>query len=89
MASVERLAFSPTEVAEALGVSRAWVYRRIDDGTIPSTKVGGRRLITRATLDRLLGAETPGVSQRLFVKGGALYMVNVDDGTVTLVAEGE
>jgi excisionase family DNA binding protein len=55
---VPRLAYSVGEVADALGVSRAWVNTHISDGTIPSAKIGGRRLIRREALDSLL--EVPG-----------------------------
>ena len=52
-----RLAYSPREVAEALGTSRAWVYRRIDDGTLPSVLLGGRRLVRHETLEALLAGD--------------------------------
>lgn len=43
--SVPRLALSPTEAAEALGVSRSEIYRLMAEGSIRSKKVGRRRLI--------------------------------------------
>jgi excisionase family DNA binding protein len=55
--TVERIAYSPTEAAKMLGVSRAWMYLRLDDGTIPSVKLAGRRLIRREDLDRILSGE--------------------------------
>lgn len=54
---VARVAYSPAELADALGASRAWVYLRLDDGTIPSVKLGGKRLIRAAVLDELLASE--------------------------------
>lgn len=54
---VQRLAYSPAELADALGASRAWVYLRLDDGTIPSVKLGGKRLIRATVLEELLGSE--------------------------------
>ncbi len=54
---VPRLAYSPAEAAEALGVSRATINIHIADGTIPSVKLGGRRLIRRADLEALLTGE--------------------------------
>jgi excisionase family DNA binding protein len=46
------------EVQELLRLSRSTVYARISDGTIPSVRIGGRILIPRAALERLLsGAE--------------------------------
>lgn len=59
----ERLAYSPAEAAACIGVSRARLYQLIDDGTIPSIKLGRRRLIRRQALEQLLlDAEGTGVS---------------------------
>jgi excisionase family DNA binding protein len=55
---VERLAYSPGELAIALGVTRAHVHRLIRDGVIPSTLLGRRRLIHRDVVDRLLDADS-------------------------------
>ncbi len=41
----ERLAVSVDEFALQSGLSRATVYRKIDDGEIPAFQVGGRRLL--------------------------------------------
>lgn len=49
----ERQAYSPSEAAQILGVSRAFIYLRMDDGTLPSVKLGRRRLIPRAAIDAL------------------------------------
>lgn len=49
-----RLAYSPAEAARALGISRARLYQLIDDGTIPSIKLGRRRLIRAEALRDLL-----------------------------------
>ena len=51
---VERLAYSPAEAAEVLGISRARLYLLLEDGTIPSVKLGRRRLIRREALVGLL-----------------------------------
>ena len=51
---VERLAYSPAEAAAELGISRAKLYQLLDDGTIPSLKLGRRRLIRREALVSLL-----------------------------------
>lgn len=53
---IDRVAYSPAELAEALGASRAWVYLRLDDGTIPSVKLGGKRLIRATVLEDILAA---------------------------------
>jgi len=50
----DRLAYSPAEAAQALGISRARLYQLLDDGTIPSVKLGRRRLIRRDALVELL-----------------------------------
>ncbi len=49
-----RVAVSAAEAARLIGVSRAWIYLRIDDGTIPSVKIEGRRLIRIADLEELV-----------------------------------
>ena len=52
--TTDRLAYSPAEAAAELGISRAKLYQLLDDGTIPSLKLGRRRLIRRATLEQIL-----------------------------------
>ncbi len=49
-----RLAYSPAEVAELLGRSKAWVYLRINDGTLPSVKLAGCRMVRRETVAAVL-----------------------------------
>lgn len=44
------LAHSPAEVAFLLGISREKVYRLIADNTIPSIKLGSRRLVKHESL---------------------------------------
>ena len=46
----------PRQIAEMLGVTERTVRRWIADGTLPSVKLGGARLVARATLERRLGA---------------------------------
>lgn len=36
-----RTLLKPTDLAQQLGVSRAWVYDRAKAGTIPSVRIGG------------------------------------------------
>lgn len=50
----ERLTFSAIECARILGVSRATVYEAIHNGTIPSLRIGGRLLVPRSALTRML-----------------------------------
>ncbi len=46
----------PRLVAELLDVTERTVRRWIADGTLSSVKLGGARLIARATLEQQLGA---------------------------------
>ena len=45
----------PRQIAEMLGVTERTVLRWIADGTLPSVKLGGARLVARTTLERRLG----------------------------------
>lgn len=51
---VERLGYSVDEAAAALGMSTSTVRERIKDETIRAGHVGGRVIIHRRELDRLL-----------------------------------
>jgi excisionase family DNA binding protein len=46
-----RLCYSVSEAAEQLGICRNHLYKYIDDGTLPSLKLGQRRLVNREALD--------------------------------------
>jgi excisionase family DNA binding protein len=50
----QRLAFSPDEVAAALGISRDLVYDLLRTGQLRSVKAGRRRLISRQHVDDFL-----------------------------------
>lgn len=50
----ERLAYSVTEAAKALGLSRDMIYQQLRAGRLGSLKVGGRRIITRHHIDVFL-----------------------------------
>ena len=45
----------PRQIAELLSVTERTVRRWIADGTLTSAKLGGARLVARATLERRLG----------------------------------
>ena len=45
----------PRQIAELLGVTERSVRRWIADGALPSVKLGGARLVARATLEQRLG----------------------------------
>lgn len=48
-----RIGYSMTEAAEALGVSRPYVYTLEKQGLLESFKLGRRRIITAASLEQL------------------------------------
>jgi excisionase family DNA binding protein len=52
---MDRLAFSPDEVAMALGISRELVNDLLRTGRLGSVKAGRRRLIGRHHLEAFLG----------------------------------
>lgn len=51
---VERLAYSPREVAEALGLADSTVRQMIADGRLDHARVGHRVLVSAETLRRVL-----------------------------------
>jgi excisionase family DNA binding protein len=59
---IRPLAYGPADAAKVLVVSRARVYELMNDGTIPSLKLGARRLIRHEAIADLL--------DRLEQKGG-------------------
>jgi excisionase family DNA binding protein len=60
-----RLAYSPVEVAAALGISRELVDDLIRTGQLRSVKAGRRRLISRKHLDDFLAGDTSCVECKL------------------------
>lgn len=54
MQSLDPAVFSVAQVARILGLSRSSAYARIQDGTIPSIKIGGRVLVPKRLIERLL-----------------------------------
>ena len=46
----EKLAYKPSELPKLIGLSRTTVYKMIEDGTIPSVRVGHRLIIPAHTL---------------------------------------
>jgi excisionase family DNA binding protein len=49
-----RLAVSPGEAAECMGVGRDLIYKLLHDGTLRSVKMGSRTLIPTSSLRALL-----------------------------------
>ncbi len=61
---MERRTYTVSEVAQALGISRSKAYTLVAEGEIAVVPLPGRRkLIARATLDRLLGTTEPATEQ--------------------------
>jgi excisionase family DNA binding protein len=54
---VERLAYSPEEAAEALGISRHLVYDLLRTGQLRSRKAGNRRLIGLSQIEAFLAGD--------------------------------
>ena len=50
----ERLALRINDAVAVSGLSRSSLYNLINEGTLPSRKIAGRRLILREDLRRLL-----------------------------------
>jgi excisionase family DNA binding protein len=50
----QRAAYSISETAELLGLCEASVYRALKRGDLASVLIGGRRVIPKTSLDRLL-----------------------------------
>lgn len=53
----ERLAFTISETARALGISRDAAYQAAARGELPTIRLGGRILVSRDALERLLSIE--------------------------------
>lgn len=49
-----RLTYTIDEAAVLLGLSRNFVYEQVRNGTVPSIKIGRRRLVPRVGLERML-----------------------------------
>lgn len=58
---MSKLTFSVPEVADLLGISRSSAYEAVRRGEIPALAFGRRVVVTRVTLEQLLGP-LPGVS---------------------------
>ena len=61
--SQEKLTISILDCAKLLGIGRSAAYEAVRRGQIPSLKIGGRRLVPRVALEKLLAeAGTAGES---------------------------
>ena len=52
-----RRGLSIPEACEILGVSRATIYRRINDGSVRVVRLGGRVIVPSTEIDRILSPE--------------------------------
>jgi excisionase family DNA binding protein len=52
--TVPRYAYSLDETARAINLSRSSLYELIDSGELKTVKLGRRRLVPRAELERIL-----------------------------------
>jgi len=58
--SKDRLTMTVEEAATALGISRAFAYEAVNNGEIPTIRIGRRILVPKAALNRLLsGVPSP------------------------------
>ncbi len=55
----ERRTFSVPEAAAVLGIGRSAAYEACARGDLPSLKIGGRIVVLKAPLERMLNGETP------------------------------
>ena len=55
--SINRL-ISVKDAAQRLGIATITAYRWTECGTLPSVKLGGRRLVAEATIERLVASAT-------------------------------
>jgi excisionase family DNA binding protein len=55
LSTVERQTYTIEEAAQILGICRAVAYRK---GVLPTVRIGGRRLVPRRALERMLGEPT-------------------------------
>lgn len=56
----EKLTYTVEEVAKLLGLSRSSMYQAIRNNSVPSLRIGGRILISKIELEKLLGRDTSG-----------------------------
>jgi excisionase family DNA binding protein len=55
---MDKILLRATEVAEALGLSRAKTYELMASGKLPTVKIDGARRVPRAALEAWVKAET-------------------------------
>ena len=55
--AIERLAYSPGELAKALGISKTYAYSLVREGRIGSIRVGSRWLVPVREVEAFLAAK--------------------------------
>ena len=58
--NVAALSYSVPDAAEIIGISKSTLYAMISAGTIQCVRLGGRTLIRRADIDKLLESNIVG-----------------------------
>jgi excisionase family DNA binding protein len=69
--AVERRTYSIPEAGKMLGISRGAAYDAARDGSLPTIKIGGRILVPKAALDRMLNGDPEAGDQELTKSRGA------------------
>jgi excisionase family DNA binding protein len=62
--SIERLAYSPGELAKALGISKTYAYSLVREGRIGSIRVGSRWLVPVREVEAFLASRAAGEETR-------------------------
>jgi excisionase family DNA binding protein len=52
-----RIAYSLDEAARSISISRRTLYKLMAAGSLPTTKLGARRVVTREALERLFAGQ--------------------------------
>jgi len=55
--SIEKLTVNVEEAGRMLGISRPTAYDRVEDGSIPSIKLGRRILVPKIAIERMLNGQ--------------------------------
>lgn len=63
-APVERLVLSVTEAGQLLGIGKSLAYDLVNQGVIPSIRLGTRRVVPRKALEEWLEREAARSSRR-------------------------
>jgi excisionase family DNA binding protein len=56
----ERQVYSVTEAGRVLGLSKNSAYEAVRKGQIPSIRIGGKLIVPKLALDRMLAGEAAG-----------------------------